>query len=91
MDTEGTSGEVNVTCTCESKHSCYIWKFNSYTTSRCAGAIGIYFLLKRCQVVYLYANNGTFWQSPYLDVHGEVDISMRQVFFFLAIYLSYRP
>ena len=30
-------------------------------------------------MLYLYANNGTFGQSPYLDVHGEADISMRYV------------
>jgi E3 ubiquitin-protein ligase UBR1 len=44
---------------------------------RCGGALGIYFLVKRCIIVYLYGNNGTFAASPYLDVHGEADISMR--------------
>ena len=44
---------------------------------RCGGVIGVYFLVKRCSLLYLYANNGTFAQSPYLDVHGEVDVSMR--------------
>lgn len=44
---------------------------------RCGGAIGVYFLVKRCSLLYIYANNGTFSQSPYLDVHGEVDVSMR--------------
>ena len=43
----------------------------------CAGPIGLYFLVKRCSLLYLYANNGAFGQSPYLDVHGEVDVSMR--------------
>lgn len=43
------------------------------------GPIGIYFLPKRCSVLYLYANSGTFSQSPYLDVHGELDINMRYV------------
>lgn len=43
----------------------------------CAGPIGLFFLLKRCSLLYLYANNGTFAQSPFLDVHGEADISMR--------------
>ncbi|KAF8910386.1 hypothetical protein CPB85DRAFT_1413971 [Mucidula mucida] len=47
-------------------------------TRECAGAVGLYFLVKRCSILYLYANNGTFSQSPYLDVHGEVDISMRR-------------
>jgi hypothetical protein len=46
---------------------------------RCGGAIGIYFLVKRCSLLYLYASSGTFAQSPYLDAHGEVDHSMRSV------------
>ncbi|EMD41464.1 hypothetical protein CERSUDRAFT_146440 [Gelatoporia subvermispora B] len=47
-------------------------------TRECGGPIGLYFLVKRCALLYLYANNGTFGQSPYLDVHGEVDNSMRR-------------
>ncbi|KAJ7596572.1 hypothetical protein C8J56DRAFT_850021 [Mycena floridula] len=47
-------------------------------TRECGGAIGIYFLVKRCTLLYLYGSNGTFSQSPYLDVHGEVDVSMRR-------------
>ncbi|KAG8220614.1 hypothetical protein J3R82DRAFT_2867 [Butyriboletus roseoflavus] len=47
-------------------------------TRECGGAIGLYFIVKRCSLLYLYANNGSFAQSPYLDVHGEVDISMRR-------------
>ncbi|RDB27292.1 E3 ubiquitin-protein ligase ubr1 [Hypsizygus marmoreus] len=47
-------------------------------TRECGGAIGIYFLVKRCSLLYLFANNGTFAQSPYLDAHGEIDISMRR-------------
>ena len=46
---------------------------------RCGGAIGVYFLAKRCSLLYLHANSGTFSQSPYLDVHGEIDLSMRHV------------
>ncbi|KAJ7461265.1 hypothetical protein B0H11DRAFT_2285848 [Mycena galericulata] len=44
----------------------------------CGGAIGVYFLVKRCMLLYLYSNNGTFSPPPYLDAHGEVDISMRR-------------
>ncbi|KAL1952373.1 hypothetical protein VTO73DRAFT_1522 [Trametes versicolor] len=47
-------------------------------TRDCSGPIGLYFLVKRCSLLYLYANNGAFGQSPYLDVHGEVDVSMRR-------------
>jgi E3 ubiquitin-protein ligase UBR1 len=48
---------------------------------RCGGAIGVYFLVKRCMLLYVYSNNGTFSPPPYLDAHGEVDISMRCVCF----------
>ncbi|KAJ7073950.1 hypothetical protein C8F01DRAFT_1242237 [Mycena amicta] len=44
----------------------------------CGGAVGVFFLVKRCMLLYLYANNGTFAPPPYLDAHGEVDISMRR-------------
>ncbi|KAI0078524.1 hypothetical protein K474DRAFT_1619295 [Panus rudis PR-1116 ss-1] len=44
----------------------------------CSGPIGLYFCVKRCSLLYLYANSGTFAQSPYLDVHGEIDVGMRR-------------
>ncbi|CAK5268665.1 unnamed protein product [Mycena citricolor] len=44
----------------------------------CGGAVGVYFLVKRCMMLYLYGNSGTFTPPPYLDAHGEVDISMRR-------------
>ncbi|KAF8992917.1 hypothetical protein BDQ17DRAFT_1432049 [Cyathus striatus] len=47
-------------------------------TRECGGTIGIYFLVKRCTILYLNSSNGTFSSSPYLDVHGEIDISMRR-------------
>ncbi|KAF8653558.1 hypothetical protein AX16_003895 [Volvariella volvacea WC 439] len=47
-------------------------------TRECGGTIGVYFLVRRCAVLYLNSNNGTFVQSPYLDAHGEVDMSMRR-------------
>ncbi|EPQ61239.1 hypothetical protein GLOTRDRAFT_113648 [Gloeophyllum trabeum ATCC 11539] len=47
-------------------------------TRECGGAIGLYFLVKRCSVLYLYAGSGAFQSPPYLDVHGEVDVSMRR-------------
>lgn len=46
---------------------------------RCGGAVGLYFLVKRCALLYLYAGNGTFAQAPYLDVHGEIDTLIRSV------------
>jgi len=47
-------------------------------TRECGGAIGVYFLVKRCSLLYIYAGNGAFVQAPYLDVHGEIDLSMRR-------------
>ncbi|KAF9481254.1 hypothetical protein BDN70DRAFT_876575 [Pholiota conissans] len=45
-------------------------------TRECGGTIGIYYCVKRCSVLYLNSGNGTFTTSPYLDAHGEVDLSM---------------
>ena len=39
----------------------------------------MYFLVKRCSLLYLYAGNGAFLPPPYLDMHGEIDISLRYV------------
>ncbi|KAI0307463.1 hypothetical protein B0F90DRAFT_1828673 [Multifurca ochricompacta] len=47
-------------------------------TRECGGVIGLYFLVKRCCLLYLNAGNGTFALAPYLDIHGEVDTSMRR-------------
>ncbi|KAF8957057.1 hypothetical protein BDZ97DRAFT_1954955 [Flammula alnicola] len=45
-------------------------------TRECGGTIGIFYCVKRCSVLYLNSGNGTFTASPYLDAHGEVDLSM---------------
>ncbi|KAF8549554.1 hypothetical protein OG21DRAFT_1373526, partial [Imleria badia] len=42
-------------------------------TRECGGITSLHFVVKQCSLLYLYANNGTFAQAPYLDVHGEVD------------------
>ncbi|KIO33562.1 hypothetical protein M407DRAFT_231664 [Tulasnella calospora MUT 4182] len=47
-------------------------------TRECGGAVGVFFLVKRCMVLYLYAGSGSFTQPPYLDVHGEFDYMMRR-------------
>ena len=58
--------------------------------ARCGGTIGIYYCIKRCAVLYLNSGNGTFTPSPYLDAHGEVDLSMRYgiLFTFVILILS---
>ncbi|KIJ45203.1 hypothetical protein M422DRAFT_30047 [Sphaerobolus stellatus SS14] len=47
-------------------------------TRECGGVIGAYFIPKRCCVLYLFGGNGSFAPAPYLDVHGEIDFSMRR-------------
>jgi len=44
----------------------------------CSGPVGIYFLVKRCVVLYLWADSGSFISPPYLDAHGELDIGLRR-------------
>ena len=51
-------------------------------TRECGGAIGLYFLVKRCSLLYLHAGSGSFSNAPYMDVHGEVDTLMRYDFLF---------
>ncbi|KAF8627096.1 hypothetical protein AX15_004547 [Amanita polypyramis BW_CC] len=48
-------------------------------TRECGGMVGVFFLVKRCSLLYIYAGNGSFLAPPYLDMHGEIDISMRCV------------
>lgn len=50
----------------------------------------MYFLVKRCSLLYLFANNGTFALSPYLDGHGEADISMRYAQLSNYVFVAYR-
>lgn len=35
--------------------------------------------VKRWVLLYLYAGSGSFSHMPYLDSHGELDLSMRSV------------
>ncbi|KAI5477954.1 hypothetical protein MNV49_005746 [Pseudohyphozyma bogoriensis] len=44
----------------------------------CGGTCGVYFLIKRNVVLYLYTDKGTFTSPPYLDSHGEVDLVGRR-------------
>lgn len=47
-------------------------------THRCGVSSGIYFLIKKCVIIYLYADKGTFVTAPYLDSHGEADPGLRK-------------
>jgi E3 ubiquitin-protein ligase UBR1 len=44
----------------------------------CGGATGVFFKVKTNIIVLLYAGNGSYTTSPYLDTHGEFDIGLRK-------------
>ena len=56
---------------------------------RCGGVVGLYYCVKRCAMLYLYAESGGVGPSPYLDVHGEVDFAMRYAIVFVLFQVSY--
>ncbi|RKP09604.1 hypothetical protein THASP1DRAFT_14054 [Thamnocephalis sphaerospora] len=43
----------------------------------CCGETGIFLLLKRCVLLFLHRNNGSFQTAPYLDIHGEADVGLK--------------
>jgi hypothetical protein len=48
---------------------------------RCGMGVGMFVDIKRWVLLYLYAGSGSFSHMPYLDAHGELDLSMRYVTF----------
>ncbi|BFZ64949.1 E3 ubiquitin-protein ligase ubr1 [Saitoella coloradoensis] len=44
----------------------------------CTGSIGMYLMVKKCVILLLYNGNGTFFNAPYLDSHGEVDVGLKR-------------
>ena len=44
----------------------------------CGVSTGIFLLVKKCTIVYLYADKGTYAVAPYLDSHGEADFGFRK-------------
>lgn len=49
------------------------------TDARCGMGVGLFVDIKRWVLLYLYAGSGSFSHMPYLDSHGELDLSMRSV------------
>ena len=43
----------------------------------CGASMGIFLLVRKCALIYLYADKGTFGAAPYLDAHGEADLGLR--------------
>ena len=47
-------------------------------SSRCGGQIGIFIHIRKCMVLFLNRQHGTWAVAPYLDKHGEVDPTLRR-------------
>jgi E3 ubiquitin-protein ligase UBR1 len=45
---------------------------------KCGGNIGLYINIRKCMVLFLNQQNGTWAVAPYLDKHGEVDPTLRR-------------
>ncbi|KAF2477860.1 uncharacterized protein BDR25DRAFT_275349 [Lindgomyces ingoldianus] len=46
--------------------------------TKCGGNIGLYINIRKCMVLFLNLDNGTWAVAPYLDKHGEVDPTLRR-------------
>ncbi|ODN78777.1 hypothetical protein L202_04335 [Cryptococcus amylolentus CBS 6039] len=44
----------------------------------CGAVVGMFADIRRWSLLYLYAGSGSFGSMPYLDAHGELDVSMRR-------------
>lgn len=47
-------------------------------TGRCGNSVGLFIHIRKCNVLYLHAGNGSWTNAPYLDKHGEVDPGLRR-------------
>lgn len=46
--------------------------------SKCGGNIGLFINIRKCMVLFLNRDHGTWAVAPYLDKHGEVDPTLRR-------------
>lgn len=46
--------------------------------NECGGSIALYLLVKRCALMIMRREVGSFGPAPYLDIHGETDMDLRR-------------
>ncbi|CAO2654220.1 Nn.00g109530.m01.CDS01 [Neocucurbitaria sp. VM-36] len=46
--------------------------------AKCGGNIGLFIHIRKCMVLFLNLDHGTWAVAPYLDRHGEVDPALRR-------------
>jgi E3 ubiquitin-protein ligase UBR1 len=52
--------------------------FRTLTSHRCGGQVGLFIHIRKCMVLFLNLDHGTWAVAPYLDKHGEVDPTLRR-------------
>ncbi|KAF1967521.1 hypothetical protein BU23DRAFT_542618 [Bimuria novae-zelandiae CBS 107.79] len=51
---------------------------SSQHQARCQGNIGLFIHIRKCMVLFLNEEHGTWYTAPYLDKHGETDPTLRR-------------
>ncbi|KAJ4303304.1 E3 ubiquitin-protein ligase ubr1 [Kalmusia sp. IMI 367209] len=46
--------------------------------AKCGGNIGLFIHIRKCMVLFLNHDHGTWYVAPYLDKHGETDPTLRR-------------
>jgi len=46
--------------------------------AKCGGQIGLFIHIRKCMILFLNLDHGTWHVAPYLDKHGEVDPALRR-------------
>jgi len=46
--------------------------------AKCGGNIGLFIHIRKCMVLFLNHDHGTWYAAPYLDKHGETDPTLRR-------------
>ncbi|KAF1945819.1 hypothetical protein EJ02DRAFT_431325 [Clathrospora elynae] len=46
--------------------------------AKCGGQIGLFIHIRKCMILFLNLDHGTWTVAPYLDKHGEVDPALRR-------------
>lgn len=46
--------------------------------AKCGGNIGMFINIRKCMLLYTHHQSGSWFPAPYLDKHGETDMSLRR-------------
>ncbi|KAF2147432.1 uncharacterized protein K452DRAFT_240900 [Aplosporella prunicola CBS 121167] len=46
--------------------------------AKCGGNVGLFINIRKCMLLFSHYTNGSWFAAPYLDKHGETDMSLRR-------------